>query len=228
MMTNERIPGEPSTAERVGIGNAPFMSGLRAFTVVACLVLPFSARAQMSDGTATTTVDIRIASGDSGTLGPKATKNKKLARYARRTLVAAAGPFVPMPVEGCEIDAEPIVLESNVGEPKTGPATKQAILNATATITLHCSPGTVYEVKVGHGRHYDGGRRMRGDTTASYAEYELFLDPDHQVRWDEDRPLRGIAGAGSSSMTVFARVRSESLSGNAEYADAIDVRVEYY
>jgi spore coat protein U-like protein len=219
MMTSEPIPDRPSRGQ------------LRAFMLVGCLVIPFSARAQiLSDGMATTTFDIRIANGDSPTFGdPRATKNEPLARHARRALVAAPSPFVPRAVEGCEIDAEPLVIGSNVGVANTGPDAKRALLNATAMITLHCSPGTIYEISIGHGRHYDGGRRMRSDTTASYAEYEFFLDPDHQVRWDEDRPLRGVAGAeGSSPVTVFALVRGKSLSGNAEYADVIDVRVEYY
>lgn len=129
---------------------------------------------------------------------------------------------------GCEIDAEPILLTDTAGD---GQATsgKGVMLSGTAAITLYCSPGTAYEVVAGHGRHYAGGRRMRDDVTATYVGYGLFLDPDHTVSWDDDRPMRGVAGAAAAAhFTVYARFHVEEIAPQAHYADAIDVRVDYY
>jgi spore coat protein U-like protein len=131
-------------------------------------------------------------------------------------------------VSGCRIDVEPIVIVTPVTSVEATEG-ENGVMNGTAAITLHCSPGTAYEVAAGRGRNYDGGRRMQDDATAAYIRYELFLDPGHTVPWEEDRPLRGVAGADASAhITVYARFHAEELAPHAHYADAIDVRVDYY
>jgi spore coat protein U-like protein len=72
--------------------------------------------------------------------------------------------------------------------------------------------------------------RARSDgTSGAYLRYELFLDPGHAVPWDDERPLRGIAGVERSTrIKVYARLYGVGLSPEARYADAVDVRVDFY
>jgi hypothetical protein len=166
------------------------------------------------DGTVVTTVAVRVATAGSAN-PPKDAGQPPVDRN-------------PAPQWGCRIDVEPILL--------AGPGTnvepaewESGVMNGRAAIRLHCSPGTSNEVAAGRGRNYEGGRRMRDDATAAYLRYELFLDPDHIVPWDEDRPLRGTAGAEAAArITVYARIHVEELAPHGQYADAIDVRVDYY
>jgi hypothetical protein len=121
---------------------------------------------------------------------------------------------------GCEVLTEPILLRSTATHGLDR-------VQGTASVTLRCAAGTAYAITVGRGAHYERGRRMLDAETGGHIAYELFLDPDHLVRWDEDHPLRGVSDGRDAHVTVFARASAELSTTEGSYADDIDVIIEY-
>lgn len=101
-------------------------------------------------------------------------------------------------------------------------------VDSTSTITITCSQNTTYKVGLNNGLNASGTtRRMRG--SVGYIPYELYRDSSRSTRWGNDASSWvKTAGVGTpQALTVYGRVRPQTMPGGGNYQDTIVVTVTY-
>lgn len=101
-------------------------------------------------------------------------------------------------------------------------------VDSNSTITVTCTQSTGFNVGLDNGLNASGTtRRMRG--TAGYIPYELYRDASRSTRWGNDASSWvHTAGVGTpQALTVYGRVRPQTMPGGGNYQDTIVVTVTY-
>lgn len=101
-------------------------------------------------------------------------------------------------------------------------------VDSNSTITVTCTQNTSFKVGLNDGLNPSGTtRRMRG--TAGYIPYELYQDASRSTRWGNDSSSWiQTAGVGTpQTLTVYGRVRPQTMPGGGNYQDTIVVTVTY-
>ncbi|KAA0891095.1 spore coat U domain-containing protein [Pusillimonas sp. ANT_WB101] len=101
-------------------------------------------------------------------------------------------------------------------------------VDSTSAITVTCSQNTAYKIGLNNGLNASGTtRRMRG--TTGYIPYELYQNSSRSTRWGNDSSS-GVETAGigmPQTLTVYGRVRPQTMPGGGNYQDTIVVTVTY-
>ncbi|MDY0415887.1 MAG: spore coat U domain-containing protein [Pseudomonas sp.] len=107
-----------------------------------------------------------------------------------------------------------------------------AVKDGTSTITVTCTAQTPYTIGLDAGQHFATTRAMIGDDTATtLLKYELYTESGHGTIWGE--LLSGTTVANSSlaggalDYTVYGQIPASQYVPAANYADTINVTVDY-
>lgn len=124
-----------------------------------------------------------------------------------------------------------LVSATNLNFGTYNPATA---LDGTSIITVTCTAETSYAIGLDAGQHFVTTRAMIGDDTDStLLKYELYTEPGHGSVWGAIGGTggttvanSGLAG-GALPYTVYGRIPASQYVPAANYADTINVTVEY-
>lgn len=125
----------------------------------------------------------------------------------------------------CKLVTKP--LDFGTPDPKAKSAT------ASTTITLTCTPGTVYSVGIDNGLNWDakgGTRRMYGGSSNGqvwYADYQLYHDALHLLPWGTGATAAvGVLGLPGKTFTVYGETQIKNLRP-APYRDTVIVQLDF-
>jgi len=98
--------------------------------------------------------------------------------------------------------------------------------DATSSLTVNCSSGTPYEISLGNGNNYSGGRRMTNGTTN--INYYLYSDTGRSAQWNTTLMQSGTGSGSDQSLTVYGRIPSgQAVPYVGSYSDTIIATVTY-
>ena len=105
-------------------------------------------------------------------------------------------------------------------------------VSASTTMTLNCTPGTIYSIGIDNGQNWDGATRQMHNDQANgkvfYAKYQLYRDPLHLLPWGTGAAsYTGILGlSGIETLNVYggAQVKNVRSSG---YIDTVTVVLDF-
>ncbi len=127
--------------------------------------------------------------------------------------------------QSCRLLTQP--LDFGTPDPKAKSAT------ASTTITLTCTPGTIYSVGIDNGLNWDAKgstRRMYGGSSNGqvwYADYQLYHDALHQLPWGTGTTAAaGVLGLPSKTFTVYGETQIKNLRP-APYRDTVIVQLDF-
>ena len=96
---------------------------------------------------------------------------------------------------------------------------------ASAAVSLTCTPGTAYAVSLDDGGH--GGRRMIDASNGASLDYDIFQDAAGMRRWNRDTPRTGVTPAnGRAELVAYGRIVSTSATPG-QYADLVTVTIAF-
>lgn len=134
----------------------------------------------------------------------------------------------------CKLSAGNLALGNYV--PGAGPVT------ATSTISVNCTRGTAFTVKLGAGQGSGatvGNRTMVGSASATdLLNYQLYQDSAHTIAWGdgtggtstEALTGQGMGAAQTQALTVYGQIADSATNQTAapdSYSDTITVSVSY-
>ena len=105
-------------------------------------------------------------------------------------------------------------------------------VRATTTMTLKCTPGTIYSVGIDNGQNWDGAtRRMHNDQANGqrfYADYQLYRDPLYLLPWRNGltTSVTGILLTGSQTLTVYGEAQVKNVKSSG-YIDTVTVVLDF-
>lgn len=99
----------------------------------------------------------------------------------------------------------------------------------TSLISLRCTIGTAWKVRLDDGLHYGGGNRRMANIGGDMLLYELYRDPGRSQRWGgDDASDNDGTGIGSpQNLTVYGRVPAQPVASAGAYNDTITVTLVY-
>ena len=101
----------------------------------------------------------------------------------------------------------------------------------TSQISLRCTIGTAWKVRLDDGLHLGGGNRRMAETggSGSMINYELYRDSSHSQRWgnDDTSDADGTGVGSPQNLTVFGRVPAQPVTTAGSYSDTITVTLVY-
>lgn len=107
-------------------------------------------------------------------------------------------------------------------------------VRASTTMTLNCTPGTIYSIGVDNGQNWNGTtRRMHNDDAngkKSYADYQLYRDPLYLLPWGNGllTSYTGILGAsGSRTLTIYGQVEPPKNLKPGGYIDTVTIVLDF-
>jgi spore coat protein U-like protein len=122
----------------------------------------------------------------------------------------------------CSVDLEPVAFGTiDITRNEAG----------TGKVKVTCDQPGSYFVGIGTGSGGQGGRRMEGPN-GSRLDYDLYLDPGHQVVWG-DGVSTGQAASGSNdgskadTYTIHGLVPAQPGKPAGSYVDSLVVTVEF-
>lgn len=112
------------------------------------------------------------------------------------------------------------------------PYTSQANSDKTSTISVVCTTGTSYHVKLDQGQHGTSttARKMQGTATSSTLNYFIYSDSTRTVNWgnnanNNDSP-QGTGTGLAQTYTVYGRIPLGQTTAPADnYTDQIGVSI---
>lgn len=113
--------------------------------------------------------------------------------------------------------------------------TAVAPTEATGTISVTCTLGTLYKIALGDGTSYSSGtRHMTGTYSSGSLAYDLYQDAARLVKWGDGDPdpvspatLWHISSGAATDHTVYGRIPEEQAQVADEYADTVVVTLTY-
>jgi spore coat protein U-like protein len=111
--------------------------------------------------------------------------------------------------------------------------TNAKTVRASTTMTLNCTPGTIYTIGIDNGQKWDGTtRRMHNDQAEGqvfYADYALYRDPLYALPWGS-----GVSGSyagtlgpsGSQTLTVYGEAQLKNVRSSG-YIDTVTVVLDF-
>lgn len=105
--------------------------------------------------------------------------------------------------------------------------------DASATISLACTPNAAYDVGLDFGSNAAGGVRQLVNSTDStqVVPYAIYRDSARSVAWGNSfgtDTVTGFATGGSASLTAFGRIPTTASAVTAgSYADTVTVTVNF-
>jgi hypothetical protein len=105
-------------------------------------------------------------------------------------------------------------------------------VNKTSDIKVVCSNGHPYTVKLNYGANAGtiDGRFMKNGTNADTLKYQVYTDLAHANVWNNTTGVNVVAGTGTGqeiTHTVYGQLKSNQFVSAGNYADTIQVAVEY-
>lgn len=97
-------------------------------------------------------------------------------------------------------------------------------VDSTGTVTVTCVGATPYNVLMGPGANFSGGRRMAAGT--NYVPYQLYRDSARSQAWGQTIGTDTETGSGTTTFTVYGRVPSVAFAAGS-YTDTVLVTVDY-
>jgi spore coat protein U-like protein len=98
--------------------------------------------------------------------------------------------------------------------------------DATSALTVNCSQGTPYEISLGNGNNYSGGRRMTNGTTN--INYYLYSDTGRTSQWNTTTTQAGTGSGADQSLAIYGRIPSgQSVPFTGAYADTVIATITY-
>ncbi|WP_419234608.1 spore coat U domain-containing protein [Rickettsia endosymbiont of Nabis limbatus] len=123
----------------------------------------------------------------------------------------------------CTVTATPLNFD---------PYTSQSNSDKTSTISVICTTGTSYHVKLDQGQHGTSttARKMQGTVTSSTLNYFIYSDSARTINWgnnanNNDSP-QGTGTGLAQTYTVYGRIPSGQTTAPADaYTDQIGVSI---
>ncbi|MGX7896149.1 Csu type fimbrial protein [Tsuneonella sp. HG222] len=126
--------------------------------------------------------------------------------------------------EGCQIVATPMIFIIL-------PPFTNVKADATATITLICTPNLPYTIDINRGLHAQGiNRRMRNPVNGAYFGYDVYRDPPRSHVWGVGK-LQNVPGnSGPTGLfvhTVYGRTETANKLAAGGYRDTLTITVNF-
>ena len=107
-------------------------------------------------------------------------------------------------------------------------------VRATTTMTLKCTPGTIYTVGIDNGQNFDVpslSRQMHNDQANGqvfYAPYQLYRDPLYAVPWGTGLTggVTGVLLTGTQTLTVYGEAQLKNVKSSG-YIDTVTVVLDF-
>ena len=128
------------------------------------------------------------------------------------------------PLNGCRVSATPMVFI-------VVPPYANTRADATATITVNCTPNIDFNIDIDRGLYSNGiNRRMHNATGNDYFGYDVYKDPPRSQVWGTGRTqnLAGNSGTtGYALYTVYGRTEQVSRLKAGSYRDTLTITVTF-
>jgi len=105
-------------------------------------------------------------------------------------------------------------------------------VRASTTMTLTCTPGTIYQIGIDNGQNFaNGTRRMHNDQANGqvfYANYQLYRDPLYLVPWSTGLTggVTGVLLTGTQTLTVYGEAQVKNVRSSG-YIDTVTVVLDF-
>lgn len=127
---------------------------------------------------------------------------------------------------GCSLVTRPLTFDASVIV-GTNP------IDATATITVKCTPDTDFDIDIDTGLYANGNsanRRMFSASTNSYVSYDVYRDSPRNNVWGrgKTRNVAGNSGTGSPiDFVLYGRVQNTGKIAAGDYLDTLVVTLNF-
>jgi len=104
--------------------------------------------------------------------------------------------------------------------------------DSTSAVSVRCTLGTTYHVRLGQGLHGTGvtNRQMQRSGSTEKLAYGLYSDAAHLLNWGESDGVDTVDGVGTGLVAehaVYGRIAAQQAVPAVAYADTITVTVSY-
>ena len=105
-------------------------------------------------------------------------------------------------------------------------------VSATTTMSVECTPGTLFSIAIDQGQNWDGlTRRMRNDEAPAkreYATYQIFRDPLHLLPWGTglSSVVTTTPVTGNRTLVVYGLADVRKLK-KGPYVDTVTVVLDF-
>ncbi len=107
-------------------------------------------------------------------------------------------------------------------------------VRASTTMTVKCTPGTIYTVGIDNGQNFDPAtlsRRMHNDQANGmvfYAPYQLYRDALYALPWGTGLTggATGVLLTGSQTLTVYGEAQLKNVKSSG-YIDTVTVVLDF-
>lgn len=106
-------------------------------------------------------------------------------------------------------------------------------VRASTTMTINCTPGTVYKIGIDNGQNWDGVTRQMHNDQANgqrfYAKYQLYRDPLYLLPWGNGvtTSSTGVLGlSGAQTLTVYGEAQVKNVKSSG-YIDTVTVVLDF-
>lgn len=104
-----------------------------------------------------------------------------------------------------------------------------SVADQAASLSLQCPNGTSWQVGMGNGSHYSGGRYMANGTGARVA-YGLYRDAARTQAWGSTLngdTAAGVSNGSATTLPIYGRVPSQASQPPGSYSDTVVVTLTY-
>jgi spore coat protein U-like protein len=112
-----------------------------------------------------------------------------------------------------------------------------AQIDGTTSLSVNCSKGTPYTIKLNGGTNGNIAQRLLRDASTNFLQYNLYTDAGRTSVWGQTTGTdtsggtgNGMSAAKAISHTVYGRIVNSTVNQDApagNYTDAVLVTVEY-
>jgi len=105
-------------------------------------------------------------------------------------------------------------------------------VRATTTMTVNCTPGSIYTIGIDNGLSWNGTTRRMHNEQANgqvfYANYQLYRDPLYLLPWGNavNNSVTGILLTGSQTVTVYGEAQLKNVRSSG-YIDTVTVVLDF-
>lgn len=121
----------------------------------------------------------------------------------------------------CTVAASPLSLAVQAG----------SAVGSAADIAILCGPDEPFTIALDRGAHASGAQRRAYDVLADrYADYDIFRDPAHRLRWADgpDEVVSGLTNAsGRAGVKAYGAVLPNQDLRVGRYTDQVVVTVNF-
>lgn len=99
-------------------------------------------------------------------------------------------------------------------------------VDTTSSLTVVCSSGTPYQIRLSEGANFNATRRMAWGS--NFISYDIFSDSARTQSWSANSVVQGVGSGASQQVPVFGRIFSgQSVPNTGAYADTIVATISY-